>query len=60
MKRDCVFQFHCKRKLPNGKYIERPWIAYSQSADRIYCFYRKLFSMSKTSALSASGFNNWF
>lgn len=55
----CFSKFHCKRKLPNGEYVDRPWIIYSQSADRIYCFYCKLFSMNKTSALSASGFNNW-
>ena len=55
----CFSKFHCKRKLPNGEYIKRPWIIYSQSADRIYCFYCKLFSTNTPSALSTNGFNNW-
>ena len=55
----CFSKFHCKRKLPNGECIERSWIIYSQSANRIYCFYCKLFSTNTPSALSTSGFNNW-
>ena len=37
----CFSKFHCKRKLLNGESVERPWIVYSKSADRIYCFYCK-------------------
>ena len=52
-------KFHCTRKLANGEYVGRPWVIYSQPAGRIYCYYCKLFSINTTSALSASGFNNW-
>ena len=51
-------KFHCKRKLKNGEVIERPWLIYSESSDKVYCYYCKLFDNSDT-ALATSGFNNW-
>ena len=58
-KGSCFSKFHCKRKLLNGESVERPWIIYSKSADKIYCFYCKLFIKNASTALSTSGFNNW-
>ena len=55
----CFSKFHCKRKLLNGESVERPWIIYSKSADKIYCFYCKLFIKNASMALSTSGFNDW-
>ena len=39
----CFSKFYCKGKLLNGESVERPWIVYSKSADRIYGFCCKLF-----------------
>jgi hypothetical protein len=45
--------------LPNGEFIERPWLLYSVSSDKIFCYYCKLFDPNATAALATSGFNNW-
>ncbi|XP_067132434.1 zinc finger MYM-type protein 1-like [Centruroides vittatus] len=50
---------HLKRKPTNGEIISRPWIIYSESEDRIICFYCRLFSMGAAIALAIVGFNNW-
>ena len=55
----CFSKFHCKRKLLNGESVETPWIIYSKSADKIYCFYCKLFIKNASTALSTSEFNDW-
>ena len=34
----CFSKFHCKRKLLNGKSVERPWIIYSKSAIEFIAF----------------------
>lgn len=51
-------KFHCKRKLPNGEIVDRPWLIYSVSSDKIFCYYCKLFD-NAANALASSGFNNW-
>ena len=38
---------HCKRKISNGETILRPWLIYSVSADKIYCFYCRLMGKQK-------------
>lgn len=45
---------HCRRKLPNGESIYRPWIIYSESVDKIFRFYCRLFG-NDTSALTTTG-----
>ncbi|XP_067143392.1 zinc finger MYM-type protein 1-like [Centruroides vittatus] len=50
---------HLKRKLTNGEIISRHWIIYSESEDRIFCFYCRLFSMGASIALATVRFNNW-
>ncbi|XP_065667637.1 uncharacterized protein LOC101237043 isoform X2 [Hydra vulgaris] len=52
-------KFHCKRKLKNGEVIERPWLIYSESFDKVYCYYCKLFDTNSDSALATSGFDSW-
>ena len=49
---------HCKRKLSNGESILRPWLIYSVSADKIYCFYCRLLGKQKSSFLN-EGFDQW-
>ncbi|XP_047139209.1 zinc finger MYM-type protein 5-like [Hydra vulgaris] len=52
-------KFHCKRKLKNGEVIERPQLIYSESFDKVYCYYCKLFDTNSDSALATSGFDSW-
>ncbi|KAL3888791.1 hypothetical protein ACJMK2_001152 [Sinanodonta woodiana] len=52
-------KFHCKRKLQNGEVVDRPWIIYSESSDKIYCYYCKLFGNNSDIALATFGFNKW-
>ncbi|XP_065642806.1 52 kDa repressor of the inhibitor of the protein kinase-like [Hydra vulgaris] len=52
-------KFHCKRKLKNGEVIERPWLICSESFDKVYCYYCKLFDTNSDSALATSGFDSW-
>ncbi|XP_065642774.1 uncharacterized protein LOC136074389 [Hydra vulgaris] len=52
-------KFHCKRKFKNGEVIERPWLIYSESFDKVYCYYCKLFDTNSDSALATSGFDSW-
>ena len=49
---------HCKRKISNGETILRPWLIYSVSADKIYCFYCRLMGKQKSSFVN-EGFNQW-
>ncbi|GBM01702.1 Zinc finger MYM-type protein 5 [Araneus ventricosus] len=51
-------KFHCKRKLPNGEIVDRPWLLYSATSDKVFCYYCKLFKNS-VSALTSNGFNDW-
>ncbi|XP_030068040.1 uncharacterized protein LOC115476054 [Microcaecilia unicolor] len=50
---------HCKRKLPNGEIIHRPWVIYSVSANKIFCFYCRIFGNDVKCALTSTGFNQW-
>ena len=38
---------NCKRRLSNGECIVRPWLIYSVSADKIYCFNCRLLGKQK-------------
>ena len=49
---------HCKRKLSNGESILRPWLIYSGSADKIYCFYCRILGKQKLSFVN-EGFDQW-
>ncbi|XP_008187309.1 zinc finger MYM-type protein 1-like [Acyrthosiphon pisum] len=53
--------FYYTRKLINCEIIERHWLVYSKSCDRVFCFCCKLFSSSgpQQSLLSTIGTNNW-
>ena len=51
-------KFHCKRKLPNGEIVDRPWLIYSVSSYKIFCYCYKLFD-NAANALANSDFNNW-
>ncbi|XP_039373733.1 zinc finger MYM-type protein 1-like [Mauremys reevesii] len=52
-------KFHCKRKLSNGEIVPRPWVIYSVSADKIFCYYCKILCNNVTSSLASNGFNDW-
>ena len=58
MKKGYIFRNSIVKKAENGEVIERPWLIYSESSDKVYCYYCKLFDNSDT-ALATSGFNNW-
>lgn len=49
---------HCKPNLSNGESVLRPWLIYSVSADKIYCFYCRLLEKQKSSFLN-EGFDQW-
>ena len=49
---------HCKRKLSNGESMLHPWLIYSVSADKIYCFYCCLLGKQKISSVT-KGFDQW-
>ena len=49
---------HCKRKLSNGESMLRPWLIYSVSADKIYCFYCRLLGKQKNTFVN-EGFDQW-
>ena len=53
-------KFHCKRKLPNGEIIDRPWIIYSVSNDKIFCFYCKIFQNNILNSISTCGYDDWW
>lgn len=50
---------HFKKKLANNETIQRRWLIYSVSKDRVYCFCCRLFDSSSTSSLVSEGYNNW-
>ncbi|XP_039355879.1 52 kDa repressor of the inhibitor of the protein kinase-like [Mauremys reevesii] len=52
-------KFHCQRKLSNGETVPRPWVIYSVSADKIFCYYCKVLCNNVTSSLASDGFNDW-
>ncbi|XP_051165760.1 zinc finger MYM-type protein 5-like [Leptopilina boulardi] len=49
----------CVRKLDNGEEIKRSWLVYSESANKVYCFCCKLFSVEGLSSLSTTGLQDW-
>ena len=38
---------YCFRALSNGEKVERDWLLYSKSPNRVYCFACKLFGKAK-------------
>ena len=48
----------CKQKLSNGESILRPWLIYSVSADKIYCFYCRLLGKQKSFFVNEK-FDQW-
>ena len=52
----CFFKHYCQRLLPNIDNVIRPWIIYSESADKTCCFYCKLHTQESTSSLAHGGF----
>ena len=51
-------KLHYKQKLRNSGSILRPWLIYSMSADKIYCFYCRLLKKQKSSFVN-EGFDQW-
>lgn len=47
------------RKLFNGEKVDRTWLVYSISTDRVYCFCCKLFVNDVHGSLSTIGTNDW-
>ncbi|CAD0206693.1 unnamed protein product [Chrysodeixis includens] len=50
---------HFIKKLANSETIQRRWLVYSISKDRVYCFCCRLFDSSSTSSLVSEGYNDW-
>lgn len=46
------------RRLSNGELINRKWLVFSKSKQKIFCFCCKLFSQ-QTVALTSTGFDDW-
>ena len=44
--------------MKNGESVNRSWLVYSESADRVFCFCCRLFGKQKQQ-LSEGGFNDW-
>ena len=44
--------------MKNGERVNRSWLLYSESADRVCCFCCRLFGKQKQQ-LSEEGFNDW-
>ena len=53
-------KFHCKRTLQNGEVVDRPWLLYSVSSDKIFCFYCKIFKCNSKVKISSCGYDNWW
>lgn len=45
--------------LANNEKIQRHWLIYSVSQDRVYCFCCRLFDSNTVSNLVSEGYNNW-
>uniref|UniRef100_A0A3Q0SEZ9 TTF-type domain-containing protein n=1 Tax=Amphilophus citrinellus TaxID=61819 RepID=A0A3Q0SEZ9_AMPCI len=43
----CFSKVYCFRLLSNGEKVERDWLLYSKSSNRVYCFACKLFGEAK-------------
>lgn len=50
---------HFTKKLANNEIIQRRWLIYSVSKNRVYCFCCRLFDSSSTSNLASEGYNDW-
>uniref|UniRef100_A0A3Q0T7S3 TTF-type domain-containing protein n=1 Tax=Amphilophus citrinellus TaxID=61819 RepID=A0A3Q0T7S3_AMPCI len=56
----CFSKTYCFRLLSNGEKVERDWLLYSKSTNRVYCFACKLFGEAKVADTRlVVGFNNW-
>ncbi|XP_052754162.1 LOW QUALITY PROTEIN: 52 kDa repressor of the inhibitor of the protein kinase-like [Galleria mellonella] len=47
------------KNLQNNEIIQRRWLIYSVSKNRVYCFCCRLFDSSSTSNLASEGYNDW-
>ena len=53
-------EIHYKRRLANGEEVDRPWLMYSKSQNKVFCFCCKLFSKrSGMSVLQEGGSKDW-
>ncbi|XP_026482013.1 zinc finger MYM-type protein 5-like [Ctenocephalides felis] len=50
---------HFTKILANNETIQRRWLIYSVSKDRVYCFCCRLFDSSSSSNLVSEWYNNW-
>jgi hypothetical protein len=50
---------HYFRKLANNEFIPRRWLMYSETADRLFCFYCLRFDRGSRTSLASDGFNDW-
>ncbi|XP_065650961.1 zinc finger MYM-type protein 5-like [Hydra vulgaris] len=52
------YNYHFTKKLANNETIQRRWLIYSVSKDRVYCFCCRLFHSKSTASLVSEGYNN--
>ena len=56
----CFAKAYCFPVLSNGEKVERDWLLYSKSSNRVYCFACKLFGEANVADTRlVVGYNNW-
>ncbi|GBP80908.1 Zinc finger MYM-type protein 5 [Eumeta japonica] len=50
---------HFHKVMPNGEIFKRRWLAYSKSADKVYCFCCRLLNTNPNTNLGKEGFDDW-
>jgi len=58
--RRCFSKAYCFRSMSNGEKVQRDWLLYSKSTNKVYCFACKLFGGARAvDTRFVVGYNNW-